>query len=126
MDLKEVIEKVNADAMEAYNAFHAGHKDVAEEHLARVAVLIDDYEPLYPKQHEDVTKSAQGENMGENTVSIPAEQASPGTATSENDASALEKTEFEAPAEPGSKKPVDPAAAARTIGQPPESETPTQ
>lgn len=71
MDLKDVIAKVNKQAMEAHNAFHAGHHDVAELHLGRIWWLIEDGLPGHGTKKSDVTESATSEKMDAELKELP-------------------------------------------------------
>ena len=73
MDLKDVIEDVRVKAIEAHNAFHAGHGDVAENYLGEISVAIDAYfiKPTTPAG--DVTESATSEKPAETQTEKPAE-----------------------------------------------------
>ncbi len=57
MDLKDVIVTVRERAMEATNAFHAGHHDVAEQYLLEQLLEIQKYFNEKPTPAGDVTES---------------------------------------------------------------------
>lgn len=73
MDLKDVIAKVNEVAMEAHNAFHAGHQDVAEAYLRKSLDQIQMYFDEQTKPAGDVTESATSEKSAETLPETPAE-----------------------------------------------------
>jgi len=94
MDLKEVIESVNEKAMEANNAFHAGHQIVAQRYLQESCELIGKFFDEKGMSATDVTESATSEKPAEDQKDTPAKV--PGAA--------IPATQF------------DPAAAAQQIG----------
>ena len=65
MDLKDVVEKVNRDALEALNAFHAGHHDTAEKYLYEIEKKVVEYLRVPATPAGDVTKSATSETSAE-------------------------------------------------------------
>lgn len=73
MDLKDVIASVDKKAMEAHNAFHAGHHDVAKGYLDRIGSEIANY--LYSGETPagDVTESATSEKPKETSKEKPAQ-----------------------------------------------------
>lgn len=104
MDLKEIVEQVENSAKEARSAYHAGHRDVAEEWLGKIGIQIAGYITDKAMPAGDVTESATSEKETEAQTEKPAEV--PG-----------------APAQPA---PGAAAAAARSIGRAPVGETRTQ
>lgn len=73
MDLKDVIATVNEKAMEAHSAFHAGHHDVAEQHLRRLTVEVDQYFRESSTSAGDVTESTTSEKPDATEQEKPAE-----------------------------------------------------
>lgn len=104
MDLKDVIQNVQQNVLEASTAYHAGHHDVAEQHLRRLSLAVDQYFRESPTPAEDVTKSATSEKPDEESQEKPAEV--PGAA--------LPATQFA------------PGAAAQQVGGSLTDEKPTQ
>ena len=104
MDLKDVVEKVNRDALEALNAFHAGHHDTAEKYLYEIEKQVVEYLRVPASPAGDVTESATSEKPDEVQKDTPAKVLG------------------------DSAQPVTPgaAAAAQQVGQSPEAEKPTQ
>ena len=58
MDLKDVIATVDQEANEAHRAFHAGHKENAEQHLMTTMMTIGKYLDEQTTPAGDVTESA--------------------------------------------------------------------
>lgn len=77
MDLKDVIATVREKAIEAHNAFHAGHHDVAEQYLAGIRAQIVEYERAPEQRTEDVTESATSEKPAEASPATPAAPGGP-------------------------------------------------
>lgn len=78
MDLKAVIASVNDKAMEAHNAFHAGHHDVAKGYLDRIGSEIATYlyKPATPAA--DVTESATTVKDSETLAETQEKVSAPG------------------------------------------------
>lgn len=94
MDLKDVVATVKEKAIEAEKAFHAGHRDTAENYLGEVRTVINEYFAVPATPLTDVTGSATSENPEEASQTKPAQE--PGAV--------LPASQF------------DPAAAAQQIG----------
>lgn len=75
MDLKDVVESVYSDAGEAHKAFHAGHRDTAEEYLAVIEGEIGKYITEHKVTAGDVTESATSETETEQAGETPAAAA---------------------------------------------------
>ncbi len=104
MDLKDVISDVYAWAGEAHSAFHAGHHVKAEEYLAAIENEIGKYMTENPVPAGNVTESATSEKAGETLPETQAKVSGPGVQPAV----------------------IDPAAAARQIGQGQADQKPTQ
>ena len=73
MDLKDVVAKVEIEATEAVNAYNAGHHDRAENHLAKIGVMVGGYQPRFEASKADVTESATIEKPKEDAHETPAQ-----------------------------------------------------
>ncbi len=58
MDLKDVVGNVNLKAAQAHSAYHAGHRDKAEDHLREIRGAIAVYFEMGGAPVGDVTESA--------------------------------------------------------------------
>jgi len=83
MDLKDVVAKVEIEATEAVNAYNAGHHDRAENHLAKIGVMVGGYQPRFEASKADVTESATiekpKEDAHETPAQVPGDSAQPAT-----------------------------------------------
>ena len=104
MDLKDVIADVREKAIEAHNAFHAGHGDVSEKYLLEIAEKIVEYLEITIPKKVDVTEATDIQTPANEQTEKPA--AAPGASL-----------------HPG---PFGPDAAARQAGHPEEAEKQTQ
>lgn len=77
MDLKDVIAKVNEQAMEAHNAYHAGHAEKIGVYFARIKDVINKAFSEYGELLGDVTESATSEKQAENLEETQAKVSGP-------------------------------------------------
>ncbi len=73
MDLKDVIADVSEKAIEAHNAFHAGHGDVAENNLDEIRLKVAAYFDLTVQLRGDVTESVTSEKPEATLAATPAQ-----------------------------------------------------
>ncbi len=78
MDLKNVIATVNEKAMEAHNAFHAGHRLPAEEYLRQSLDEIQMYFDEQTKPAGDVPESPTSAKSIETLTETQAKVDPPG------------------------------------------------
>ena len=126
MDLKDVIEKVNEQAMEAHNAFHAGQHDVAEVHLGRIWWLIEDELPKTGRPQSDVTESITSEKPAALPEEKPEELLGDAVNPAAYSRELADQKPAEVPVAPAQPAVVDPAAAAQQIGTGQAEQKPTQ
>ena len=126
MDLKEVVSEVYASAAEAHAAFHAGHHDNARKQLTAIRVGIVEYEKSWASSAGDVTKSTTNETPADVQKDTPA-KAIGGAEHLAGLAPVYDPgKQAEVPGLPAQPAAVDPAAAAREIGQGSTNEQQTQ
>ena len=81
MDLKDVIADVRQKAIEAHNAFHAGHKDVARNYLGEIRSEIQVFFGEGKEPWGDVTaptdKQKPAEVQSEKPDEVPDAQVRP-------------------------------------------------
>lgn len=104
MDLEEILAKVVTHSEEASRAFHAGHKDVSEQHLMDMMIETGKYFDIKTVDGGWVKGEATNETKVVTSGAKPAKNAVPA-------------------AKPAV---VDPAAAAHSIGANPEGEQRSQ
>lgn len=78
MDLKDVVQSVQHSALEASNAFHAGHHDNAEKYLYEIEKLVVEYLRMPSLRDGDVTGSATSETPTETLQETQAKVSGPG------------------------------------------------
>jgi len=117
MDLKDVIEQVNRDALEGLNAFHAGHHDVTEKYLYDIEKQVVEYLRVPATPAEDVTESATIETPDATEQEKPAEVFGGPEHLAALDPVYGSQKPAEVPGAPAQPGAVDPAAAAQQIGK---------
>ena len=73
MDLKDVVAKVEIEATEALNAYNAGHHDRAENHLAKIGVMVGGYQPQFKAQEIEIKSPITIEKPKEDAPATPAQ-----------------------------------------------------